>query len=264
MTKKRIATLATCLTLVGAVAVGGTLALLTSGPKNITNTFAVSNSGYDEANMDFIVREHQYTQDESGNYDSTNVPTAPGQGLSYHNLVADTYLDKDPYFTLRNADNEPGTTPPDSWVVAKIDPQQVLALQAKGLDFSKVTESGDSSWFVVKCTTADGATTYQKMDLLTVDFLNDVDKNEFLNTEDNIEYCFIYNDYLTAEESTTSLFTQLSVGDDLVTEGFSGDNNLPLEVKGVAVQKASEATTIDNSLSEIMADAYPLLFPAGE
>ena len=115
-----------------------------------------------------------------------------------------------------------------------------------------------------KCTTADGATTYQKMDLLTVDFLNDVDKNEFLNTEDNIEYCFIYNDYLTAEESTTSLFTQLSVGDDLVTEGFSGDNNLPLEVKGVAVQKASEATTIDNSLSEIMADAYPLLFPAGE
>mgnify|MGYP000687842678 CR=1 FL=1 len=56
MTKKRIATMATCIALVGAVAVGGTLALLASESKQLVNTFSVSN-GYDNENGDFLIEE---------------------------------------------------------------------------------------------------------------------------------------------------------------------------------------------------------------
>ena len=57
MTKKRIATMATCIALVGAVAVGGTLALLTSESKQLTNTFTVG-SDYNSDGSDFLLKEN--------------------------------------------------------------------------------------------------------------------------------------------------------------------------------------------------------------
>lgn len=59
MTKKRIATMATCIALVGAVAVGGTLALLTRESNTVTNTFTVG-TGYKEG--DLSLREHDVNQ----------------------------------------------------------------------------------------------------------------------------------------------------------------------------------------------------------
>lgn len=112
MTKKRIATMATCIALVGAVAVGGTLALLTSQSDKVTNTFTVG-EGYKAG--DFYIDENEVKRDTSasnfGGYieDGTDrVKTIP-----YEDLVAGTTLAKDPTLHVKQGSTE-------SWVVAKI------------------------------------------------------------------------------------------------------------------------------------------------
>lgn len=112
MTKKRIATMATCIALVGAVAVGGTLALLTSTSDKVTNTFTVG-EGYKAG--DFYIDENEVKRDTTasnfGGYieDGTNRVKA----IPYEDLVAGTSLAKDPTLHVKQGSTE-------SWVVAKI------------------------------------------------------------------------------------------------------------------------------------------------
>ena len=145
MTKKRIATMATCIALVGAVAVGGTLALLSAQSNTVTNTFTVGQA-YDAD--DLFLREHDVTQvldtqtnyggyvskgddhwkvDESGKY----------TGIQYTDIVKGTTIDKDPQFGL-TADA------PTSWIVAKLDLGEgfatklaINAVETAGVDMSR-------------------------------------------------------------------------------------------------------------------------------
>ena len=116
MTKKRIATMATCVALVGAVAVGGTLALLSQQSNNVTNTFTVG-SGYHTNHQDLILDEAKVAQVTSGanlgGYEETAAPRVYTN--AYTNLVENAFLDKDPQFHIAD-DCEVAT----SWVVAKI------------------------------------------------------------------------------------------------------------------------------------------------
>lgn len=113
MTKKRFATMATCIALVGAVAVGGTLALLTAPSNTVTNTFTVG-EGYPEPGPDehvLTLDENIPTQDAAGNYISGTSRTE--SGFEYADLVDGTTLAKDPTFHLL-------AESPESWIVAEI------------------------------------------------------------------------------------------------------------------------------------------------
>lgn len=113
MTKKRIATMATCIALVGAVAVGGTLALLTSPSDKVTNTFTIG-EGYED--QDFYIDENAVKRDYStGNYGGYIEDTNKGRGdaIDFKDVVAGTTLSKDPTLHIKS-------DAPASWVVAKI------------------------------------------------------------------------------------------------------------------------------------------------
>ena len=113
MTKKRFATMATCIALVGAVAVGGTLALLTAPSNAVTNTFAVG-EGYPDPGPDervLTLDENIPTQNAAGNYVSGTSRTE--SGVDYADLVDGTTLAKDPTFHLLAGS-------PKSWIVAEI------------------------------------------------------------------------------------------------------------------------------------------------
>lgn len=253
MTKKRIATLATCLTLVGAVAVGGTLALLTSQVENLQNTFTVGDN-YDTtpANPDFILRESDVKQGPDGGYvDNDGEDVTEAVKNEYKNLVSNTTLWKDPTFTLRNA-NEDGKTPPDSWVVAKLDQADIEAMANANIKFDD--ESVSTGWYLVTGQLTDGTWEYSKNETpLTYSDLQNLGADD-----GETKYYFIYNQALEAGQSTAPLFTKLSVG--TVNENTVATN---LDVFGVAVQVVEgygiEGNNDTNNLNEVMNSAAKLL-----
>lgn len=110
MTKKRIATMATCIALVGAVAVGGTLALLTAPSNDVTNTFAVG-EGFNDPKNALVLNESPVTQLANGDY--VSAAGSRVESNDYDQLVAGGTLFKDPKFDL--------TDGPTSWIVAYVD-----------------------------------------------------------------------------------------------------------------------------------------------
>ena len=255
MTKKRIATLATCLTLVGAVAIGGTLALLTSGVRDITNKFSVT-AGYDEdGDKDFIIQEDIVTQDSTGNYIDDEEKGTTSTTQAYDNLVAGTTLHKNPYFTLRDAEKDPENDPPVSWVVARMSVADMEALNEKGITFTNV-DDGTSWYFVTK-----SDETYAQGDAVTASGLANIANGTDETTAIDGYVYFIYGEKVSATDDgtdTSPLFTQLSVASTFDAKSMT--NTLSLEIEGVAVQALDKAT-IANDINDIMQDAYNALNP---
>lgn len=222
MTKKRIATMATCIALVGAVAVGGTLALLSSQTKELTNTFTV---GDNYLANDFILKEYKVTQQGNGDYANTSSETT--SDVSYDNVVADSDLDKSPWFELVDSNSEDGKTPPRSWIVAKVN--NIEALTTAKLNITNV----DEGWRLVTATKAGDAWTYQ----LDSDALAAAD---FKADTAETKYYFVYMTQLTAGGKTNPLFTKLHAAD------IADTLNTSVDVKGVAVQ----AVTADSNLTQ--------------
>lgn len=214
MTKKRIATMATCIALVGAVAVGGTLALLTQQSNNVTNIFTVG-SGYvaDDIKLD----EDTVTQEVSG----ANLGGYKGNGVAiedrvetntYANLVANTTLDKDPTFRIVE-----DATSPKSWFVAKVEG---VTDNAGKLSVSAV-EAGNG-WYEVSLN--GGVYTYNPVTA---------------GTQIKDDTYYIYDTAISAGEETDPLFTQLHV--DAVTAGVNPGN---IVISGTAVEAVGDATFV--------------------
>lgn len=146
MTKKRIVTMATCIALVGAVAVGGTLALLSQTSNKVTNTFAVG-EGYPTDKQAVTLDEANVTQLTNGNYIEGIGRT---ESNNYDKLVNNTTLHKDPTVTVK-------ANTVDSWVVAYIDNVDEIFSTSKFQDgndtWYKVTKSG-SNWDVAEAAVA--------------------------------------------------------------------------------------------------------------
>ena len=254
MRRKNMISMITSLVLVGAVVVGGTLALLTSQTESLQNTFTVGDD-YDqtEGNPDFILQENVVVQDNTGAYikmTSKDKPngelTAVGQG--YDDLVSDTTLFKNPFFTLRNA-NEDGKVPPTSWVVAKIDANDVKALRSANISFNTVSDK----WYVVTATSTDAGKIWTYSMNPETDKLNkDVLNNLGANTTETKKFYFIYKDALNVGQSTEPLFTELKV--DTVVPS----TNIDLDVTGVAVQ-AVKGSNLNDNLTQIMTAAAGVL-----
>lgn len=204
MTKKRIATLATCIALVGTVAVGGTLALLTSNTPTLTNTFTIGD-GYDPNAL--TLDEAAVEQVTSGTDNFGGYKAIVGEGASrvagqpYDNLVADTTLDKDPTFHL-------AANSPDSWIIAKVT--GVNALETKGITINGELPEG-YGWLKLDTVTGKATAITSYADL-----------------EDGY---YVTNAVIAGGSDTDDLFEQLKVGAD-VTRGELDD----IVVSGVAVE----------------------------
>ena len=224
MTKKRIATLATCIALVGAVAVGGTLALLTQQSNDVTNIFTVGD-GYvaDDIKLDEDTVTQEVSGTNLGGYKGNNVAVAQRvETNTYANLVANTTLDKDPTFRIVE-----GATSPKSWFVAKVEG---VTDNAGKLSVSAV-EAGNG-WYEVSL--EDGVYTYTPVTA---------------GTQIKDDTYYIYDTAISAGEETDPLFTQLHV--DAVTAGVDPAN---IVISGTAVEAVGNAT-FEASRDAVMAAA---------
>ena len=228
MTKKRIATMATCIALVGAVAVGGTLALLSTPSNNVQNTFTVG-AGYHTDHKDLTLDEAKVAQVTSGTNLGGYVETAAPrvQGNAYNNIVENALLAKDPQFHIAK-DCEVA----QSWIVAKISGFNATpgATTLKFTDVTDETVDGvvDGAWLKVE-KTKEGAYTYTPV-----------------TTENMGNGVYIFNASLAAGQSTKDLFQQLQV-DTFV----AGKNPSTITVTGCAVEGVA-GVTFDNMRDDVM------------
>ena len=226
MTKKRIATMATCIALVGAVAVGGTLALLSTMSNDVTNTFTVG-SGYHTDHQDLTLDEAKVAQVTSGDNLGGYAETAESRVTTneYANIVENAYLAKDPQFHITD-DCEVA----ESWIVAKVSGFNTTS-GATTLKFTDVTDE-----------TSDGvAGTWYK-----VTKSDDTYSYEAVTTENMGNGVYIFNASLSAGESTKDLFQQLQV-DTFV----AGQNPSTITVTGYAVEGVANVG-FDNMKDDVM------------
>lgn len=232
MNKKQIATMATCIAMVGVVAVGGTLALLTTEKQTLTNTFMVG-EGFvepDEGDYTFKLDEAVAKQNDEGNYQAVNDSDAFVENFlgakrttepqTYGNVQENSYIEKDPTFYVK-AENAP-----ECWVVAYVENETELTIDKStlGADWTAVEKRGDQ-WVV------------------------DLDRTD-------VRGYYIYNKLMdTNTQQTTALFKKVTAGEDLTP--MSSTN---IEITGVAVQTPNAemgATIINNptALTKVMAEA---------
>lgn len=258
MKKQKIATVVTCFALVGAVAVGGTLALVTSTAKTMTNTFTVGN-GYE--NGDFKLYENGVTLIDSdaeetdgrhiGDYvlDTLSVKDADqSQFNNYSSVIPGATLDKNPWFELAE-----GSGAPESWVVARVSVDDLTALKNAGITIETVANEAHK-WHAV----------YKDSNSVWKYDTNAVTKDSFAADSDKVVGGYLYFVYDTTIDTSTSttgiddhtapLFTQLKADTNLETI-----TNYPLTIKGVAVQKLGDATSPEAAIDTIMTDATGVL-----
>lgn len=254
MKRKNMATMVACIALVGAVAVGGTLALLSQGSKVLTNTFTAG-ANYEAG--DFVLKEHGvnqvFTEEEGYVYGSYKQDTNPAnikdgtegkEGNTYGEIVPGTVLDKDPWFELVHGDKET----PDSWIVARLGKAQLYALQQKGITIEKVAgvDTKGAQWKIV---TQDEDGNWKVSEAGITKDVFKVNEEPAPGEEQYIY--FIFDRKLVDNgnsDQTTALFTQLAAGANAAEV-----NDLTLNVQGVAVQALSAEEAVLNNQGTINA-----------
>lgn len=227
MKRKNIAAMATSIALVGVVAVGGTLALLTQPSNSVNNIFTVG-KGYDadEIKLDEDQVEQVTTSTNLGGYVGKDVPVDERVDTNtYENLVAGTTLDKDP--TFRIVSDGDAVTSPKSWFVATVDG---LTANAGELSISGVS----TGWYKVAPKASGDGYDYTVVD----------DASDIVDTEG---VYYIYSQPISAGGATNPLFTSLHV-DSVV----AGTNPANIVISGTAVEAVGDAS-FENSRDAVMA-----------
>lgn len=251
MTKKRIATLATCIALVGAVAVGGTLALLSTQSNSVTNTFTVG-SGYNDDKQDpdlkldeavvVPVTKGDNIGDIVENPDGSRTPTTGDQTQKYPQLIEGSMIAKDPRFHI-----DEDCKVAESWIVAKVSGFNSNA-DATTLKFTDVTDETvatpenklvDGNWY--KVTKVDGEYVFGDNPVALGEMGNGV---------------YIYSASLSAGEYTKDLFQQLQV-DEFVAGVAPSD----IKIEGAAVEGVAGVDFI-NMRNDVMAEVDGWAFGA--
>lgn len=215
MKRKNMISMVTSLALVGVVAIGGTLALLSQQSNTVTNTFTIGNAypknalTLDEADVEQVTSG---TTNYGGYVVDTDAVPARVQSNAYENLVADTTLDKDPTFHL-------AAESPDSWIIAKVEGVDELA--TKGITINGQLPS-DYGW--LKLNIADGTTAA----ITGYDQLKDG--------------YYVTKAVVAGGTDSDDLFEQLKVGTN-VTRGQLDS----IVVSGVAVESVTDDWTKDGA-----------------
>lgn len=254
MKRKNMISMVTSLALVGVVAVGGTLALLTSQSNDVTNTFTV---GADYPLNALKVREHDVTQLATGAWDSRDGDnwkvdsTGAYEGIQYTNLVGGTTVDKDPQFVLAEDS-------PKSWITCYIDGLNELR--------NYVTVSGVTGKDV-----DDENTTGLKGDWYRYDPSGKTfaEKYVLVESKDDIQdgAWYIFSEKVTGQGTelnndsiTDPIFTQLTVNPDVAKNNAAASSGAQLAdgsitVMGVAVQVVNDELTNEQAWDQVMATA---------
>ena len=219
MKRKNMISMVTSLALVGVVAVGGTLALLSTTSNNVTNTFTVG-TGY--KNQDLVLNEAPVTKDTTTGNVGGYIETMGDRVMenTYADLVAGTTLAKDPQFTI--ADD---CAVKFSWVVAKITGFNEKT-DASQLAFSGIDSTEDYSWWHV---TKDGEE-YKFTEVTSENYTTELVNNGV----------YIYEKALEPGEKTTDLFQQLSV-----TSVVAGKDISQMVINGWAVEGVYTTQTVE-------------------
>lgn len=228
MKKKNVLMMTMSLAMVGVVAVGGTLAYLTSSTKTLTNTFTVG-QGYD-AN-DFLLDE---TDVITGADDTVTNPTVISTTAreestnEYAPVTPGSYIAKDPTFYLK-------ADAPESWVVAKVDgvdnlvdTGDIVVATATKATITDETASALNTTYWKKVANTDGGTTT----------INDDLDGYYIYTGSYVYSGVTKRDYKSLEPLFTSVYVKSNV--TALTEisaALQGENKIV--VKGVAIQKAN-------------------------
>lgn len=237
MKRKNMATMVTCIALVGAVAVGGTLALLSQQSNDVRNTFTVG-AGYDTEDPDLTLDESPVKQvttieeTNGGMHKIGDYIVNTGnrtEGNQYANLVEGAFLAKDPQFHIAS-DCQVET----SWIVAKVDGfntgNNVTTLKFTDVDDTDRDNSAVSgTWYKVTKDKETGTYSYTEVSLSNMG--NGV---------------YIYNTGLKKGQSTEDLFQQLQV-DKFVP----GQNPTEIVVEGYAVEGVANVS-FDNMKDDVM------------
>ena len=148
MKKTQLAKLGLTLGLVGAVGVGGTMALLSAQSETVTNTFTVGKGLHDS---DITLNEAK-VDSETG---KEIVGAERVQTNEYKNLEQGVELDKDPTVSIKN-------TAADCYVFVKIDGLK----DSNGTDPSKYYDvTIDKNWIAATTKGLSGLTEEEKKDL---------------------------------------------------------------------------------------------------
>lgn len=210
MKRKNMAAMVTSIALVGVVAVGGTLALLSQSSNNVTNTFTVG-EGYKE--NDVILNEAKITKDTSAaNFGGYKEDEMAGEDdrvetNTYADLVQGTTLAKDPRFKIST-----NCSVEYSWIVAKIDGFNEHAgatqLSFASIDTSK-TDSGEAWYHVTRQSDSKGGYTYNYTEITDRNF-----QTELVN-----DGVYLYGKPLQKGDTTEDLFQSLRVGEVVPVTG---------------------------------------------
>ncbi len=257
MKKQKIATVVTCCALVGAIAVGGTLALLSAPTSTLKNTFTVG-EGYPGTGDDSALKLKEnavvmvddtnsaiYEKYNFGDYAKTGevkvASSLKEEGNTYKSVIAGAHLDKNPWFTLE-------AKSPASWIIAKVD--GVTKVKNAGITIDNVTADPLGGWYKVEVSEANGKVTNVEIAGTAATTIEDgyylykaaTDAKDGKVTT-------------TAEEATNTapLFTRMTAGDTLTKT-----EDLGITIKGVAVQ-ATDEMHLDNSKVAVMQAAVDKL-----
>lgn len=249
MKRKNMAAMVTSIALVGAVAVGGTLALLSWESNPVTNTFTVG-EGY--KTYDVILNEAKITKDTSaanfGGYVETGDEDDRVDANTYADLVQGTTLAKDPRFKIAG-----DCSVKYSWIVAKIDGFNENS-NASQLSFNSIdptTGTENDVWYhVTREGSSETGYTYNYTEVTADNF-----KNQLLN-----HGIYLYGRPLQKGETTEDLFQSLKVETVVpVTEETKKISNIVVSgyaVEGVyTTETTEEGTTTTPVISEDAMDA---------
>ncbi len=241
MKRKNMISMVTSLALVGVVAVGGTLALLTEKSNDVTNTFSVGSAYQTDAlTLDEVAVKRDTNLNNYGGYVANPAadPTRVQDGNKYEDLVAKTTLEKDPTFHLV-------ANSPDSWIVAKVTGIEALKRQGVVIMGTTPAEEGVASvslaegYAWVKLNPDDGTTTPVA---------------DYANLTDGY---YVFNEKVVGGASTDALFTNMYVKSTVNRPAGAEPMELTsIEVTGVAVEALNDTWAEDSAavIAQIKAD----------
>lgn len=226
MKRKNMISMVTSLALVGVVAVGGTLALLSAQSNHVKNTFTVGNNYPDSA---LELKEAKVEQAVDGSYVAAKPEVRVAEN-DYKQLVSNTTLAKDPTFTL-------ATGSPTSWIVAYVGDVDPLFTQD-----GKESEFVATDWYAVtwNAEAKEGAGAWEVS-------TTPVEGNTIA------QGYYVYGSKVIAGGETSPVFESLNVG-DVTKNATDGTKVKTLYVVGAAVEALETDTAMDNdTIGVIMA-----------
>lgn len=240
MKKKKLMMAVVSASLVGVVAIGGTLAYLSDKSNEVTNTFNVG-SGYvpdDNKHIGLWLDETEKT--------STENPTAIDKehrtevGVKYEEMLPGSVVAKDPTFHLTT-----GST--DSYVFAQVS--GVDAMIADGYYFTvnppeKLVDPENA--FNEKWEKVVDAGTDKDSGFDGLYIYKDIVKGGELNKEGQV---------VTPADEMESLFNWVKLGSDVQNEEFATIEDGSVVIKGVAVQSANlTAKEAESEAQKVLAE----------